>query len=449
MIERNATFDRTRVAVAFMLASVAAMVVTIAISLFAHSPLGYGACAALYAAKVAGERHFGITSPLSWSLLLVYVGLLALSMLGVDLVGYAGVIVFSALTAVVGGLMLLGRPFTSFYSDRGDRGVHWVVSWIWLATAASALLATVLLIPSVAFLFVPPVISLAGAASMLFVNFVWCGRSRERRTTFAVDDLVFKQLSPAAPEDAGLFEEFAAFYGRAIVDDPRQGAGDKSLDQVIWSVREAETALGSDSVIFVCLLQGRVVGSIRCILDRPGRPFPTEADGGFSLDPLRRRCRVMAVGRLAIAEDLRARPDVMTHLFACFTNLALQHDITHVLSAGFRHVLPSYVKLGFEFLFPKTDPRHGTRMSHGFVSFPVMLDFQQMIFQRVRSGEARDDFYGTTHKYLAERWFKRALVRSWMRAITRCREPAGIGQVRALLAPASSTPKPVHAELAR
>lgn len=422
------------VAVAFMFASLGAMVVSIILALLLQSTVGYLLATAMYGAKFAIERRHGITSPLSVSLLSVYVLLAGMSWMDVDFAGYAGVIVMSSMTVVVGGLLAIGRPFSSFYSNgRGLPQVHQAVSWIWLGTYGCAIAATLTLIPHIAFLFVPIGILMTGAVLTLVANFAWCGPGLRRRKHHVVNDLEIVQIS----QDSLRFEEFCTFYATAIASDPRQSDGRKTRLQIADTVRAAELALGDDSVIFACLHKGAIVGSIRCVLDRPGRAFPTEREGGFSLDPLRQRGeRLMAVGRLAIAPAMKTRPDVIAHLFGSFVDLALERDITFVLSAGFQHVLPIYRRVGFEHLFASSDPRHGVRMAHGFMSYPVLLNFGQMIFARVGNDQPKTDLKSTANPYLAERWYKRALVRSWIRRLLARAAPESIDDVRALLEPA-------------
>lgn len=261
----------------------------------------------------------------------------------------------------------------------------------------------------------------------MFVNFGWRGPAGGRKRDFEIEDLRFLELDQAHP----MFNAFCQFYASAIVNDPRQERSSKTVEEVAAIVDAGEHALGRDSHVFIALQAGRIVGSIRCVLDRPGRPFPTEADVGFTLDPLRRYGRVMLVGRLAIAEDVRTRPAVLTHLFACFVNLALERDVSYVLSDGFRHVIPTYTRVGFELLFQRSDRRHAARMAHGFVCYPVLLDFVEMILERARHDDAPQlDFYPVTDKVLAERYYKRALVRDWLTRLTGRRRPRGIHEIR-------------------
>lgn len=428
--------DSARIATAFMLLSIGVMLPTLALALLLQTAASHLICAAIYGGKVAVERRCGIISPLTLTLLACYLGLWAAGMAGVDLEGYTGVVVFSVLAVLVGGLLAAGRPFTTYYSHgRGNPHVHRLVSWIWLGTYLLAIAATLLLIPDRSFMVVPPAICLAGACATLFVSFCWTG---PRRSSFSVGDLSFAPLASDDPR----FAEVCHFYAQAIAQDPRQGFGELSVDQVADQVRASERAAGERSHVFVCWQRERIVGCVRCLIDQPGVPFPTEVDGGFSLDPLRRLGRVMVVGRLAIADDARARPDVLSNLFACFVNLALEHDVDWVLSAGFRHVLPTYMRLGFELLFHRSDARHGVRMSHGYISHPVLLDFRRLIFERARVDAAKLDFYGVTNKLLAERYYKRALVRGWFAAATARRRPQDIHAVRALLGPGGSNANP-------
>ncbi|MBK6616486.1 hypothetical protein [Ottowia sp.] len=434
----------TQVAVAFLGISLGVMVVTIMLTLFLPSEFGYGSCALLYAAKVYAERRNGITSPLSISLLFAYVVLLVTLIAGVDSTGYSGVVIFSWLLFVVGGLLVIGKPFTTFYSHgKGLPALHLTVSLIWITTYASALAATLLLMPNVLFVIVPALLCFAGGMATLFVNFVWCGKANERKTSFNKGEFAFRQIS----HDEPAFREFCELYGKGIANDPKQSDGTKTWQEVADVVESSERKLGADSVVFICTFEGRMVASIRCVLDRPGRPFPTEADIDSSFNELRKHGRLMLIGRLTIEDEFRGRPDIVNGLFACFVDLALEKDISFVLSAGFRHVLPIYMKLGFDFLFERSDRRHGVRMSHGFVSYPVVLDFTEMVMRRVDQESTKFDFYGVTNKFMAERWFKRTLLRRFLSRLAGKKPLVGLAAIRGAVVkeiPASAAPTAEH-----
>jgi len=422
--------DQRAVAVAFFFVSLGVMVLTLLLTLFFQSDWGYLLCVGMYATKVYAERRNGITSPLSISILAAYIAMLCASLAGVDYTGYAGAIIFTWLSVVVAVLLAIGRPFTTFYSHgRGLPSLHRVVSYIWLATYLSALAATLALIPNPLFLFVPALICIAGASATVFISFCWFGASNQRQKSFRKGDFDFTQITNAGAD----FQSFCDFYAQNIANDPRQGSGDKTWQEISSVVRDAETKLGADSVIFVCKHNGAIVGTIRCIVDRPGRPFPTEADIQSSFDPLRKRGRLMAVGRLAIADAYRARPDVMSGLFGGFVDLALEHDVSYVVSAGFTYVLPTYLKLGFAVLFSRADRRNNVRMSHGYVTHPVLLDFAELVTSKADPKDMKFGLYEVTNKYIAERWYKRAIVRRFLQRLQGKKRLAGLDDVRAIL----------------
>jgi len=421
------------VAVAFMGVSLLVMLATIFLALFTPGEVGYPACAAIYAIKVYAERKCGIVSPLSIGLLTVYSLLTGSLFLGIDSAGYAGVVVFSFLGMLVGVLLAMGKPFTTFYSrGRGEPLVHKVVSWIWLTAYAGALVTTLALMPSPAFVIAPAVICLVAALAMLFVNFVWCGSGVQRKSRMEREDLTFSEITKRSAD----FEAFCQLYGRSIATDPKQNAGNRTGEEVAEVVRKSEIAMGNDSIVFVCKKGDEVIGGMRCVLDRKGRPFSTEADINSSFDPLRKHGNVMLIGRLSVAEEHRGRPDIISGLFNGFVNLALERDISFVVSAGFRHGLPMYFKLGFDFLFDRHDARHGVRMSHGFVSHPIVLDFRAVVLSKA-DDEVIDGVYsGQTNKFLAERWFKRFLLRRFVRRLLSKHELSSIEDIRQAMATA-------------
>lgn len=423
--------DGRAIAIAFMFASMGIMVITLVMTLFFQSEWSYVICAGIYAAKVAAERKYGITSPMSISILMVYLGMLAAALAGVDYTGYAGIIIFTWLFVVVGVLLAIGRPFTTFYSHGlGLPNVHRTVSVLWLTAYGSALVSSIALMPHPMFVVLPALMCMAGGISTVFVSFVWCGKGNERKRSFRRDGFDFRQIVNSGSE----FVEVCDFYAKNIANDPHQATEGKPWEEVSAAVQKSELALGKDSVIFVCREGDRIVGSIRCVLDKAGRKFPTEADIDSSFDPLRRFGKLMLVGRLAIDEEYRSRPDVMSGLFGAFVDLALEKDISYVISAGFRQGLPTYLKLGFQMMFDKKDRRHGVRMSHGFVTYPVLLTFEHMVLSKARAEDMKFGLYDVANKYIAERWFKRTIVRLFIRRMRGLTPPVDIDEIRLALA---------------
>lgn len=421
----------TEAAIAFLWLSLGLMVITITLSLFLPSALAYSVCAALYVAKFIAERALKITSPLTIALLVAYGGLLGAEWLGVDTTGYSGAVLFSWLALVVGTLLAIGRPFTTFYSHgKGLRSVHIAVSVVWLIAYLTALAATFALMPSILFLFVPAAICLAGGAATLWINFVWCGRRNARRTETEIGDFRFRQISLDDPA----FNLFCEKFAQAVSNDPRQKDATKTWQQVASLVEQTERQLGGHSFVFVCEHKDAIVGAVRCVLDHPVFPLPTEQDVGSSFDGLRTYGKLMLVGRLNIDEGYRGRPEVMSGLFRCFVDLALERDISYVITSGLTYMLPTHLKLGFEFMYGRKDPRHSVRGASGFVSYPLIMNFETMVMQRT-SVDEKFEFKEAANAYLSERWFKRAVMRRFLRRLRRRSNLTDIAAIQQVLLP--------------
>ena len=430
--EKLASRHVATVAVGFMGLSVLVMVLTIGLALFLPGELGYSSCVALYVAKVAAERHFRITSPMSMSLLAIYATLLAATLVGIDTTGYGGAFVFGALFIVASFLHLAGHPFTTFYvPGKGDQSVHQAVSLTWIIGYCASLAATLGLMPSIWFLIVPAVLMLVCAAAMLFFHFVWCGPSSTRPRIWRYQDLTFEQINADGPD----FGAFCTLYARSMVLDPRQEPGAKSWEEVREVIRASEKARGSASIMFVCKKDGEVIATLRTLLDRKGSPLPTESDIDSGYDGLRAFGKLISIGRLAVLEEHRNRPELMTGLFSEFVNVALESGADFVVADGFKHVVPMYLKLGFVLQYPKNDPRHAVRMSHGYICYPVVMDFRSMVLDRAGGQNYTSEYSGETSRYLAERWFKRYLVNHMWRRLLGRHEINGIAEIKEVLLP--------------
>lgn len=421
--------DARAVAVGLLFASLGVMVLTLALSLLSQEAWSYAVCLGLYVAKLTVERWLGVTSPLTLALALVYGALLGAALGGLELAGYAGVVIFAWLALVVGGLLLAGRPFTVFYTHgRGLPSLHKWISYVWLATYCSSLVATAALMPHPSFVIVPTLLCVAAACLTVLISFVWFGRGNERRKTFTRGQFSIEQLDGQDPR----LVEFAGFYASVLTTERRTGRASMSSEELTKEILRQERALGRASVAFICHIDGTLVGTLRCILDDSRAEFAYERELQTPFTPLREQGRVMVVGRLAIAPEFRARPDVVNGLFAAFIDLALEKDVSYVISDAYPYVLPTYLKLGFEVLFPRSDERFRIHR-YGLVSHPVLLDLEQMILSKSSPDDMQFGLYDVAHPYLAERWFKRLVLRRFVRRCLRRRRPNGIQEVQAML----------------
>ena len=419
--------------IAFMFISLGVMVITLLFVLCFQTEWTYLLCASVYAIKVVIERKYGIISPLSLALLAAYCALFIAQLMGFDYTGYAGLLIFSWLFVVVAALLMIGKPFTTFYSHgAGMPFIHKVISVIWLATYGVSMVATVLLIPNPLFMVLPALFCILGGAATLYISFCWCGTAFERKTQYRTAELQFSQID----NDSEDFNVFCDFFTMNVIMDAQHDLPYDCLDTMIPKHRELERGLGEDAAIFVCKIDGRMIGSIRCILGQPGKKIPAESYMQASFDPLRQAGPIMFVGRLAIDEAYRHRPEVINGLFAGFINLALERDMAYIVSEGFKLSLPIYLKLGFETLFTKKDPRFETKNGLGLTVFPVLLDFESFIMAKPDEKDDRLGLMGIVNPYLAERFYKRTVVRQFIRKLRKKHRLAGIKAVRGAMAPA-------------
>jgi hypothetical protein len=389
--------------VLFMFLSFGNMIVCLGMVLFIQHPAAYAMCALLYATLVATELRFKIKSPVSISMLVLYIGLTILDYQTDQYKGYAGTVVFSWLSLLTSSLLLWKKPFTAFYSSgRGMKQLHYTVSTLWCLTYIFSFMASTLLMPHVSFILVHYILCISCGLLTIFLNFFWFGKRNRFQQSFIIGDFSFRRVNPNSSE----FIRFCNFYAQQIYRPGDDGNG-KTEREIFDVVATVECDLGLDSYIFIAEHEMRVIGCIRCVVDRQGRPFPLEEDMQLSFDPLRRIGRVLYVGRLAVDPAYRERPDVLNGLFKCFVDLALSKDVSFVVAEGFSHRLPTYLKLGFEILFERSDPRHAIKMSHGYICHPVYLNFAKLIFHRSESAQSKYQFADFINKYLVERWYKR------------------------------------------
>lgn len=413
----NDLAERTETArlfpVLFMFLSFGNMIVCLGLISSMHHYIAYVICALLYVGIIAIELKSGIRSPISMSMLLIYLVLAVLDHETDDFKGYAGIIVFSWLTVITATLLLLGKPFTSFYSSgRGMPQLHYSISAIWTSVYFCSLLASILLMPHVLFLIVPYLLCISCGLFTIYLNLVWFGRRNSLQTNFTIGDFTFRRITVDAPE----FDRFCRFYAEQIYR-PAEDGNTRSVEEITASVAVVERELGDSVHMYIAQHRRRIIGCIHCIVDQKGRPFPLERDLQVSLDPLRKMGKLLYVGRLAIDPGFRERPDVLNGLFKCFVDLSLSRDIAFVVAEGFSHRLPTYLKLGFEILFERSDHRFAIKMSHGYVCHPVFLNFSRLIFNRSESAQKTYQFSEFINRYLVERWYKRTALRYVFRPI--------------------------------
>jgi len=385
------------------------MIVCLGILLFIENPVAYFFPALLYALLVATEMYGKIISPISISMLIFYIGWTILSLHTTEFQGYAGIFAFSWLGILASGLFIVKKPFSIFYSKgKGIISLHYVVSGMWCIIYILSACLGILLIPHVSYIIIPYILCICGGLFTMFFHFIYFGKPNKFQENFTIGKFEFLKIS----RNSELFQEFCLFYTKQIYENDALNR-EKTIDEMAEIVCKDEFELGDDAYIFVALYAGRIIGCIRCILDRKNRPFPLEKDIGVSFIEFRKKGKLLYVGRLAIDSNFRERPDVLSGLFKCFIDLSLEEDVSFVLAEGLAGKITLYIKLGFEFLFEKFDARHKNMMSHGYFGYPVFLNFSKLIFYGNSNEKSRQNsqFSNVINRYLMERWYKRNAVK--------------------------------------
>ncbi|MBO9537889.1 GNAT family N-acyltransferase [Herbaspirillum sp.] len=388
--------------VLFVFFSFANMIVCLGLVMFVQHSVAYMLCALLYAVLIATELHFHIKSPISVSMLGLYVGIIILDYFTEQYQGYGGVIIFAWLSLISGLLLLFGMPFTTFYSKgRGIKQLHYTISTLWFVVYTFSLMTSALLIPHVSFLIVPYLLCIGCGFLTIFFNFVWFGKRNELQPYFLIGDLSFRKITPHSTD----FNRFCHFYAQQTYHSIDDGSG-KTKGEIVDDLANHERQLEKVSHIFIAEHKEKIIGCIRCIVDKRNSSFSMEKDMQLSFDPLRRIGKILYVGRLAVDPIYRDRPDVLNGLFKCFAELALSKDISFVVAESFASRLPTYLKLGFEILFDRSR-KHHAYMSENHICHPVCLNFSKLIVYRNESYLNKYQFSEFINKYLAERWYKR------------------------------------------
>jgi len=151
----------------------------------------------MYAVMVWRESRYGIHSPISITLLVLYIGLAVASgtMTGHGYAPAAPILVFATLFLLTGTLLLLGRPVTTFHaSEYGTPALHWMTSILWTCIYGVGAVLGWIALGRLELYFLPPVFVGAGIVLTLYLHLIDMGRSGRRRPEFSVGQTVFRQL---------------------------------------------------------------------------------------------------------------------------------------------------------------------------------------------------------------------------------------------------------------
>jgi hypothetical protein len=429
------------VPVFFMFSSFLNMVLCLSFIFFAPAHLIFPLCTASYALLAAAELFIGVRSPVTLSLLAIYFGLACLADFVPEVAlytQYMGALIFGWLSLLVGGLLLAGKPFTSFYGKgRGLASLQRATSLVWLVAHVASFTASLYFMPDELFIFVPCAICVLAGLVTIALNLVWFGPAHAREEQFSVGPIEARQLRIGTSE----FDGFCEFFTRHSAAD-HGSKNDEELKGWTEIMRATEADLAKRSVAIGAFEGGRLVGSIRCVLDRRGHALPMEEQLNTSFDGLRKHGRLLYVGRVAIEEAYRQRPEVMASLFKAMVDVALQNDVAFLVVTTFTNRVPTFMKLGFEPLFSRNDPRYLYREPFGIAVVPLVMNLSRLGMSGDYQKGPHQHFSGQLNPYLQERWYKRMVLRHLWRARAQRPWECDLATVRA----AAVVAGPVHAQ---
>lgn len=402
-----------RAAVRLMLLSLSVMVLALLCLYFAPATLAPFLAAGLYAALAGMERLHGVSSPVTLLMLCFYTLLCGLRLWGGDIAwsAYTGPVVYLLLAALILGLYLAGRPFTAIYARGvGYAPLHRVLSLGWGGLHLAAASAAWFLMPSLAFLFVPLALMLAGAALTLVVNFVTLGPRHGRQKSFTLGRFRFAQVQTEA-ERAQFYDVIAEAYRgdllRAV--GPRRRI-DKA--QIEAEHRASDARRGAGAALPFLVFDGAVpVGGICLFLDHPRLGLPIETEAGLSLAAQRRLGPVVEMGRLGILPRYRLERLVLMGLFRAVIEAAMERRVHWVLNDSFSFQVPLYRKIGFTALQDKPYAgKDDASTSYGLSCLPMALDLVEMV-SLDRSTTTSSEVQNLLQPYVVERFFKLIALR--------------------------------------
>ena len=392
----------------FMFISLVNLIFCLGFIFFIDLKIAFVIALSCYLLIVALELKHNIRSPVSIFMLMMYVVLTILSWFDIYIGHRAGIIIFTSLALLVGGLLLAGKPFTAFYSaGRGLRSLHYTNSALWLLAYLLSLFFSIWFVPEIEFILVPYAVCISAGVVTILLSLVWFGNANIRKDAFSINKFDFKRITSNTAE----YQQF--FIDKVLSDEQRDHLLLEELQQEI-----AHSTLDShDNVMIFCAYDGaKMVGCIRCVLARQG-PLPIEHEANLDLQNLKRIGAVMQAGRFSIDEKYRERPEVITGLFKCLIELALAKDISFIVGNAATHRVTLYMKLGFHLLFSPSDPRSRVKLPYGTVCTPVIMNFSNLIIKN-RSEASKYGFIDHVNRYLLERWYKRAVLRYYLKKVS-------------------------------
>lgn len=400
-----------RAAIRLMLIGLTVMVLALTSLYFAPMSIAPFLSLGLYSTLWLLERRHGVMSPVT-VLMTSFYAVLALSRFLIDDIAwtaYAAPAVYFLLSALVFGLLAAGRPFTMVYSrGAGFYPLHKAMSLMWGSLHLTAGLAAVLLMPNLAFLIVPMVLMLLGAVGTLVMNFVTLGPRFGRQQSFTLGKFRFQQVKTAQD-----YDQFYAIIAEAYRSDLQRAAGPKrKIDkaQIEAEHRRSDAKREAHQVPFLVFLGETPIGGICMFTDHAKLGLPIEHEVDISLKTERDRGAVVEMGRLGVLPRYRLERSVLTGLFKCVIEAAVEKRVHTIMNDSFSFQVKLYSKIGFETVTDAPYDCEDSSTGYGLQAHPMALDLARMIRldqQTTTGSEVRD----VLQPYVIERFFKLLAVR--------------------------------------
>ncbi len=284
-------------------------------------------------------------------------------------------------------------------------------AWLWGGIHASGtmLIAFILIAepPVRSLIYLLPLLPLTGVVLTLWMHLG--GRLRPMADDgFDIGDYRFSRIAPTA--DA--LRPFYQVFVREAMPSIRQGAGAEadSIDALVSLKMSLDRDNWPHTLFFAAYRNNEIVGTISCMLKRPGNALGFEVAHSRPLC-VRALCRygnVLEVGRLSVDRDHRYGRAVLQGLLRCVIEQAFRADAAFLVVQSFLSVQPVYRKIGF---FP-VDERPSHQVGVGVAITPMAFNLAARVVCGAARADAADTISEALAPYCAERYFKRQAVRA-------------------------------------
>ncbi len=390
------------------------VVVTNVLLIFFPLPWNTAMLASAYTALMLYESRVGERNLYSLAVLgasLIATVLTGLRLWNVDLPLVLLVYNVMLLLASVGELAGGGAVADEADTRQGSPALLRKTVWLWGGIHASATVLLVFILvaeqPVRSLIYLLPLLPLTGVVLTLWMHLG--GRARPLAdNVFDTGDYRFARIAPTA--DA--LRPFYQVFVREAMPSIRQGAGAEadSIDALVSLKMSLDRDNWPHTLFFAAYRGNEIVGTISCMLKRPGNALGFEVAHSSPLC-VRALCRygnVLEVGRLSVDRDHRYGRVVLQGLLRCVIEQAFRGDAAFLVVQSFLSVQPVYRKIGF---FP-VDERPSYQLGIGIAITPMAFNLAARVVCGASRTDATDTISEALTPYCAERYFKRQAVRA-------------------------------------